>query len=813
MKPTKLKTSKETNYNTVFLEYISNLYGPQAITKNLQDFFFDFNENRKVISHKKDDIRKVEDLNTTLNITTKYLNQLVAIKGKTVISSQKGCCDLEFMWTDTITGNAFTSKNINFEYYNILFNIASLYFHLGYQKSFSPNINKAGRKEAVNCYKNSMYLFNLIRDEAVNKIDAAELPYDLSPSYCEYCSTLCIIYGQIEIVKIAEETSPKEFALRGKLLMGISENYYKAYQLSNSEPSKRGGTSEFRNYLINRCNYYKSLVLKKHAEIFSKKFDDTGLGYGEATVYQELSVNCLIECQKTINSMGRLVDVDNFNELFNKEKKLCDKMKDLNNRIYHQYTPDPKTITLESKIMMVPLAIENLYIKDKKDKVREDKTIYCEDLYLLIPNEIKPMLQDYKIKMSNFIKDYLSKYENETTIHNFINGLHLSSKFIVNPNEKNKDKNFEFSSTWEKLSEIQQCGGAVFLSKSMKNILNKSAELEKNLNLLLQEIKNEENEDDYYRKKIGIQYVLTPSKELNSNFIQTAKNYLNQILKSREYDIQKQNEINEASKYYQDLIISKAQFIKNIEIIRQTKEPMNDEEIQIRQEILKLYDIENKLISITDPIFKEINSGSGVIHFFAEVLVNKMTERSIFDITKEKYLKQLEPISGINNEIKNQINVIRQLMSKLSDNITFPRANENPVAKYISSIENNCDSFNKNKEKLKKAENYYIELENNIEKLIRSVRGWIGQRKEEKKMCLGTVKGNIKPYNPYEVKNPFENKNISKSDYYSSNPQVINQINNNIQQNNYNTPNQNQNENDLDQPYCSATTGQDNNNK
>lgn len=284
---------------------------------------------------------------------------------------------------------------------------------------------------------------------------------------------------------------------------------------------------------------------------------------------------------------------------------------------------------------------------------------------------------------------------------------------------------------------------------------------------------------------------------------------MNQILKSREYDIQKQNEINEASKYYQDLIISKAQFIKNIEIIRQTKEPMNDEEIQLRQEILKLYDIENKLISITDPIFKEINSGSGVIHFFAEVLVNKMTERSIFDITKEKYLKQLEPISGINNEIKNQINVIRQLMSKLSDNITFPRANENPVAKYISSIENNCDSFNKNKEKLKKAENYYIELENNIEKLIRSVRGWIGQRKEEKKMCLGTVKGNIKPYNPYEVKNPFENKNISKSDYYSSNPQVINQINNNIQQNNYNTPNQNQNENDLDQPYCSATTGQD----
>ena len=793
MKPIKLKTSKETNYNTIFLNYISNTYGPQSITKNLQDFFNDFNENRKVISYKKDDLRKVEDLKTTLNITKKYLNQLIAIKGKTVISPQQGCCNLEFMWTDTITGNSFISKNVNFEYYNLLFNIASLYFHIGYQKSLTPNIDKTLRKEIVIDYKKAMYLFNLIKDEAIKKIDAVELPHDLNPSYCEYCSILCIIYGQIEIVKIAEETSPNEFALRGKLLMGISENYYKAYQLSNSDPAKRGGSNEFRNYLINRCNYYKSLVLKKQAEIFTKKFDDTGLGYGEAMVYQDLSVQCLIECQKTINSMGRLVDVDRFNDLFNQEQKLCDKMKDLNTRIYHQFTPDPKTIILDSKIMMVPIPVDDIYIGDKKDKIREDKSIYCEDLYLLTPHEIKPMLQEYKIKMNKFITEYLNKYENETTINNFINSLHLSTKFIARPNEKNSEKNFEFYETWEKINKIQLQGGAVFLNKSMKNIINKSLELEKNLNLLLQEIQNEENEDNYYREKIGNQYVLTPSKQLNTNFIQITKNYLNQIIKSREFDIQKQNEINEATKYYQELIISKNKFIENIEIIRQTKEPMNDEEMQLRKEILKLYEIENKLTSITNPIFKEINSGSGVIHYFAEVLVNRMTERSIFDITKEKYLKQLEPIEGISNEIKNQINIIRQLMPNLSDNITFPRAKENPVGKYILSLENNCDSFNKNMEKLKKAENYYIELEKNIENLIRSVRDWISRRKEEKKMCLGTVKGRIKEYNPNDIKNPFDVSNIPKSDYYSSDPKVINRINN-IPQNINNNNNQNKNE-------------------
>ena len=39
----------------------------------------------------------------------------------------------------------------------------------------------------------------------------------------------------------------------------------------------------------------------------------------------------------------------------------------------------------------------------------------------------------------------------------------------------------------------------------MNNILNKSNELEKKLNILLQELQLEENEDNYYRTKVGAQ--------------------------------------------------------------------------------------------------------------------------------------------------------------------------------------------------------------------------------------------------------------------------------------------------------------------
>ena len=240
-----------------------------------------------------------------------------------------------------------------------------------------------------------------------------ELPLDLYPEYCEYCGTLCIIYCQIEIVKISEETSPKDFSLRGKLLMGISENFNKAYLLTNSELMKLGGNDSFRNYLNNRSFYYKSLVYKKISESHLDIFDKKGTGYGEALIYLQLSIQQLKECQKTMDSCEGLVDIESFNNALNNDEKLEAKMADLNYRIYHQYTPDPNKIKIETKIMVQPLAIDNLYIGENKINFRENNDIYCEDLDLLTPNEIKPMLDNYKNQLTNFLNQYLNKYQDE----------------------------------------------------------------------------------------------------------------------------------------------------------------------------------------------------------------------------------------------------------------------------------------------------------------------------------------------------------------------------------------------------------------
>ena len=790
MKPIKLKMSCETDISSHLIEFVSQNYGEESITPDLQHYFSDFNQNRNVISMNKDEQNTLKDLTTTLNITKKYLNQLVAIKSKMVFGPQPNSLNINFKWNDTITGNVWGSFNINFEYYNILFNIASLYFYLGYLKSSSPNIDKLLRKEAIKDYKYSLYLFNIIRDEAINKIEQRELPLDLYPAYCEYCIALCIAYGQIEIVKIAEETSPKELALRGKLLMGTAENFNKAYLLSNGEQAKMGGTDSYRNYLLNRYFYYKSLAFKKMAEIHLKKFDEKGLGYGEALIYQQQSIIALEESEKTLNFCEGLIDKDQFNILMTNEKKLESKMVDLNHRIYHQFTPDPNKINLETKILMTPLTIDNLYIKENETKFRDDRIIYCEDLDFLTPKEIRPMLENYKSQMNNFMQHYLSKFENDESIKKFIDKYNLPTKLTIKPLNKDDENSLGIrSELWEKINQIQQLGGGFYLSNSMKKLLKKSNDLIESLNLLLSDINKEENEDNYYRNKVGDQWVINPSSTLNMNYIQTIKNFLEKINQARENDIKEDNKLNENASFFDELSFTKNQMEQKLIQLGHANAELTPEEKKMREEIIKLYNLNDKLNNIISPILKEIKSGNGAIPYFSEVLLNKMTDKSVFEITKEKYLKQLQPLEAINNEIKAQMKIINDLIPTISDNSMFPMGDDSAPGQYFGKLEDLTNIFFEKVQKIKNMENFYSDFENKINNLIKTIKDWLEHRKEEKNMLLGTLKGNIARYDPTEVINPFDNKNVNinsncfnendKKNYYSPNPNFNQNINNN----------------------------------
>ena len=778
MRPIKLKTSKEISINSSLYDYFSINCGQENITENVQSFLNAMNKNRNEICENQNSPESIKDLNNMLQMTTKYINQLVAVKSKMIF--QKNNNDLEFVWDDTLTGNSFTSNNINFEYYNILFNLAVIYFYLGYKKSNMEFIDKNLRKEAIKDYKHSLYLFNIIKEEAINKISQNEFPLDLHPMYCEYNITLCIIYGQIEIVKIAEETNPNEFSLRGKLLMGISENFNKAYNMSNEGPLREGEKECFRNFLLNRSFFYKSLVYKKYSENNMKKFESTGLGYGEALVFQQLSLKELTECQNTIDSCGGLVDNNNFNNMLESEKNLETKMADLNHRIYHQYTPEPDKIKLETKILMAPLAIDNLYIRENESKFRDDKTIYCEDLDLLTPAEIKSMLDKYIYQMTNYIQQFLSKYESESSIKQYIEKLNLPSKLTFKPANLNNPDSQMSSDILEKISQLEKSGGINFLAK---NVLTKSNELMRNLNEILSEIKKEEDEDNYYRKNLGDKWTIAPSSSFNMNYIDSIRNYIDKIKQIKEIT---QNDENQNSEIFFD----KNQIEQKIAELSKGNNQMTSEEKKIREEIIKLYSLNDKLANIVRPIFKEIKSGCVAIPIFADVLSNRIPENSVFELTKDKYMKETQPLENINNEIKEQMRKINEIIPSISENVLFPMGNDDDaLSKYLENLEKNLENI----DKLKDGENYFIENERNIYNLIKNIRDWINQRKEEKKICLNNSGTNIPKYNPNAVENPFGNDSNIQNDYYGNN---TNNNNNNTNNNDYyNNQNSNYNQN------------------
>ena len=792
MLPIKLKTSGDMNINSMLLDIIFNKYGQQYMTPNLENYFSEFSKNRFVISHFREEENTIKDLTNAIELTTKYFNQLIAIKSRMIFGSQHQACNIEFSWTDTLSNNRGSSSNINFEYYNVLFNLATLYFHLGYQKSISPKIDKPLRKEAIKDFKYSLYLFNIIKTEAVNKMSPMELPSDLSPPFCDYCATLCIIYGQIEITKIADETTPKEFNLRSKLLMGISENFNKAFNLSNENPINNAGKESFRNYLINRHYYYKSLAYKKLSEGSMYNFDNKGLGYGEALVYQMLSVMQLNECQHNINSCEGLVEVDKFNEMLDNEKKLEEKMLDLNTRIYHQYTPATDTIKLETKILMVPLPIENLYIGENQIKFRDDANIYCEDLESLVPSDIRSMYENYKAQMSSFMEQYLTKYETDISIKRYIQSLNLPQKLISKPIDV---KNPEFQ---KKISEIQKLGGSSYLENLMRQLLGKSNDLYDYLNSILTKIINEEKEDNYYRKKLGDKWTLSPSNSSNSNYIQTIKDYINQINQTRELDIKDNNQLAENIKKFNELNLPKEQLEEKI-IQSQNKIQITSDEKKIREEIVQLYELGDKSHNIINPILKEIKSGSEALYLFSEVVSNRMNENSVFDELKQKYLNQMAPIEGISDQAKNHITKIKELCPNINENDYFPMAENNnnnaDESKYFSNLEGLIDEFMEKIQKIKKFENIYKEIEKNMSNLLQDINSWLERRKNEQKMILGSLREDIPKYDPNIMDNPFENDNNPNSDYQNSNK------NDYLNSNSNNTNNFDKRENDEQFPY------------
>ena len=741
----KTKKTKAIDMDSKLKEYVIKNYDNESLTEKVKSYFAELTQNRNVISQMGELQDSIDQLKQNINIITSYINQILAIKQKMTFGTEKYSCKIEFTWNDTIKGSTWKSYNIWFEYYNALFNLATSYYCLGKSVGKAAT-EKNGHKEASRYFKNAMYLYNVIKEEAITKIIEKEIPYDLFPGHMDYCITLSEIEGQLEIYKIAKETSPNEFSLHAKLLLEVSQLYGKARSLCEGPQTKKGTSDYIITFLENRVNFYKGLMCKDLRDGSKKKFDQTGQGYGEMLLYQGLYVKTLLECQKSNKKCGNLVNVDEFDKELEEEKKSGQEMLDLNDRIYHQYVPKEEELVFDKKNMMGMTLPEDLYIRENAEKAKNDNKIFCPDLELLVPKEVKGMIDNYKNRMNEFIGKNLDQYENEGTINNFVQNLFLPKKLTLRPGEVNENEApSEFPpQLWEKIERVQQIGGTMALNRIMQGIMNKSHYLINECENLLRSLEAEDRDDTMMRQKFGNKWIREPSQKLNFKLVQGAQQYIANLQKTKQFDQQESNEIVDNAHYFEQLSLPREQLVSRIPRREELQERELPEEKEVREEILKLYQLGDKCMNIIKPIFADLNDDSVIVGHFIDVLAKKTTEQAIYERFKEIYEGKFTDLKSLSEQVKQQKEVVNNVVQKNSDKIRNkpqPTIN-NEAMNYFRMLDQYANMFMTKHEKLMKGDKYYNNLYEKVSNLCKLGNDWMIKRSDEKNAILSTIGGN-----------------------------------------------------------------------
>lgn len=141
-----------------------------------------------------------------------------------------------------------------------------------------------------------------------------------------------------------------------------------------------------------------------------------------------------------------------------------------NKRIYYDSVPDVKYLPKIDKIIKV----NPTQISDDLNKINVGSA-----LDTLVPREVRGMVENYKKDMMKYISEHLDKYENEGKITSFLNDLSLP--FSLESAISNNDIS---DYLWKRISEIQQKGGALYLTNQISNIERKSEEISKRISEL-----------------------------------------------------------------------------------------------------------------------------------------------------------------------------------------------------------------------------------------------------------------------------------------------------------------------------------------
>ena len=286
-------------------------------------------------------------------------------------------------------------------------------------------------------------------------------------------------------------------------------------------------------------------------------------------------------------------------------------------------------------------------------------------------------------------------------------------------------------------------GGIQFLNHTMQNIMNKSNFLISELENLLRSLEAEDRDDQMLRQQYRQKWFREPSQKLNMKFVQAAQQYIASLNNTKKYDLQEYNEINDNARYFSELLLPREQLLNKIPKRQDLEEKELPEEKELRNCILKLYELSDQCMSIIRPIYNELNDDSIIVGQFIDVLAKKTTEQAIYEKYKEEYEKKIAALKPISDQVKSQKELVNQTLQKNGQKIRDkPKpVISNETKEYFNTLDQYANMFMKKYDKVRKGDKYYNDLYEKISNLIQSGNDWMIKRSDEKNVILGTITG------------------------------------------------------------------------
>ena len=731
MQPIILKLTKPINYDGALKEYIIKNYDAE-LPEDTKVFIGELQQNQAVINSMTQINQSLDTLKVNREIVLNYVNQINVLRQKLTFGKEKFSIKIEFRWKDIFKQSKWESYNIYFELYNALFNLATIHYLIAIHMEKDNSNEENYLKEISNNYRNAMAIFELIKNEISLKVNQKEIPYDLNPDYLEYCCKLCQIHSQLNLIKMAQLKNTK-FDLLAKLTLGVSNLYKDAANLYGKDSIKKYLESDFRNFLLNRSNYYLGQMYLRYYDNEMKKFNENGEGYGDAIAYLYKAVEQFTECSKTSKKLEKYINVFELEKLVEKLTNQGTEMYDKNQRIYRAIIPDLKDVKFESKIMITPLMPNDLF----KSQFNLDS---------LIPKEVKLMIQNYKEKLMNYITEKLNNSETPDTIDNFINSFGLPKKFTSqNPDEVEKIIHEIPNELWNKIAQIQQLGGTVQLSSTIQGIIIKTGEMLNNLNQGLQNLSNEMREDNMYREKFQNKWMRKPSNALNINIVNTMQKYISNLNQTKQYDLKEKDDIISNIKNFEMLTLPREALNEKIPGPKSDKpKALTKNEQSVRDSVQTLLKLKDDCFKIINPIFEKLNDESQIVQSFVEVLTKKTTEQAIFETSKSEYDLKFVELEKLSDIIKKDKNTLQENIHKIANDLAQPQQKEEyskEANEYFKQLNNYCNLYMQKNEKLRKGRDYYSGLEMKINEVLNASKKFIQQREIEKEALIQSITG------------------------------------------------------------------------